>query len=343
MTESKNMKIAVVGPGALGSVFAALLAHAQVVLPETEQDEIWLVGRNASNSHLTKIHEQGLRIELSPHAIRQVGEKQAEILSKPVNNLRIGGLDGYPENCHLALVLVKSFDTSKAAATIKKIMATDGLAVSLQNGLGNVETLADALGRERVCPGSTLIGANLGEPGVVRLAGLNTTYFAAETQPGSVRLGYLQRLTGHLERSVAPVELAKDLSEVIWSKLVINCAVNPVAALLDVTNGALLESEAVRGLMSELAAEVVQLARTLGVNLPFDEADAARRAFKACEINATNYNSMVQDMRHSSSTEIEAMNGAVERLGAQYGIPVPANRALANLVRAKKSFLVPVR
>lgn len=220
-----------------------------------------------------------------------------------------------------AIVLVKTWQTERAAGQLAECMAKDGVALSLQNGLGNYETLREALGTEVAALGITTLGATLLGPGVAKLGGEGPV--SVETHP---RLG---PLTGLLAESGFSVESIPNLDSLRWGKLVINCAINPLTALLRVPNGVLLERPAARELMGELARETARVAALRGVELPFP--DPAAQTEMVAQRTAANQSSMLQDLLRGSPTEVDAINGAVARLGRE---AAPLNRLMFQLVRA---------
>ena len=130
-------------------------------------------------------------------------------------------------------------------------------------------------------------------------------------------------------------ELTEDADALLWAKLLVNAAINPLGALLRVPNGALAESADARALMAQVLAEAQAVARALGVALP--EGAALERVLGVCQRTAANRCSMLQDVQRGRVTEIDAINGAIARLGAEKGVSAPLNAALAQLVRAAHS------
>jgi len=331
------MKVAIIGAGALGSLVAGLLAISQEVSGNKDKAEIWLIGSKSATGHFETIQTQGLKLKLTLNVLEQMPEELAEKFASPIRNLNVtqNSAEAFP--CELALVLVKSYSTSKAAQDVSKFLALNGLALSLQNGLGNAEILAGGLGQARVAQGTTMLGAGLLEPGKVLFAGLNQTYVGADATFTTEKLKYLDFFKNQLERVNAPIILTEDVQSLVWGKLVVNCAINPVAALLDITNGELLEKAATRHLMSEIAAEVVKVAQSKGIKLPFPASEAANQAMQVAQQTSQNYCSMVQDLRRGRPTEIEALNGAIVREAEKLGLNVPVNRTLTELIRARQN------
>ena len=214
--------------------------------------------------------------------------------------------------------------TERAAELLSGCLAPEGLALTLQNGLGNCEILSGRLGPERTALGVTTVGASLPEPGVALPGGNGTV--TLEAHP---RLGPLESI---LRRAGFEVQTVADAAALTWGKLVVNAAINPLGALLRLPNGALLERPEARALMGELAREAAAVAHGLGITLPYP--DPLRAAEEVARHTAPNRSSMLQDVLRGAPTEIEAINGAVMRLGEQVGVETPVNRLVCRLVRS---------
>ncbi|MBN2555286.1 MAG: 2-dehydropantoate 2-reductase [Anaerolineales bacterium] len=235
-----------------------------------------------------------------------------------------------PQRCRgtkLALVLVKSWQTEQTARQLKQCLRPDGHAITLQNGLGNLQMLGDVLGEGRVFQGITFAGATLLGPGHVRLAGRGPIYLPSGPQPES--LG--EALIG----AGFEVFWHDSLEALQWRKLVVNSSINPLTALLRVTNGRLLEEPHVLELMCAIAAETAEVARASGVRL--DGNDPAQEVRSVAEATADNRSSMLQDIDRGAPTEIDAINGAVVRAAEATGLPAPYNRTMWSIVRGLTS------
>jgi 2-dehydropantoate 2-reductase len=231
------------------------------------------------------------------------------------------------ESCHgsfsKALVLVKSWQTERVARQLESCLDGSGIALTLQNGFGNVETLQAVLGSVRVALGVTTIGARMLEPGYVQ-----------HTGEGRVSLGPHDNVTGFgelLKNAGFQVELIADPQSLLWGKLVINAAINPLTALLRVPNGELLARPSARELMQEAASEAALVAAAKGIRLPYDDPEDAVEA--VAKNTASNISSMLQDVLRGTPTEIDAINGAIIRESEKVGLLAPVNRILWRLVR----------
>ena len=291
----------ILGTGALANLFAARLSAAGV---DVAMLGTWPQGLAALNEH-------GVRL------VNAAGMEKAFPVRATADPGECGG-------ARYALVLVKSWQTERAARQLAACLAPDGIALTLQNGLGNREILAAHIGESRLGTGVTTTGATLLGPGRVRPGGEGTISLAENPS--------LEPLIGLLRRAGFAVDVKSNLDALIWGKLVINAAINPLTALLDVPNGELLDRPAARRLMADVANEVARVAEAKGVRLPFPDPVAA--AEEVARRTATNRSSMWQDVRRGAPTEIDAICGAIVRAGDELNVPTPLNRSLWLLVRA---------
>lgn len=301
--------ILIVGTGALATLFAARLSaigHPISMLGS------WKNGLQALN-------ENGARL------VDTNGVEQAYPVDATDN----------PADCkgaRYALVLVKSWQTERVARQLADCLAEDGLALTLQNGMGNRELLAGALGlpfdvaqdTPRVALGVTTTGATLLGPGLARAGGEGV--ISVEAHP---RLGPLEAA---LSGAGFNVQVVNDADALVWGKLVINAAINPLTALLRVPNGELLQRPAAHKMMGILAQEAAAVATAQGIHLPFE--DAVTAAEDVARKTAANHSSMFQDIRRGAPTEIDAICGAITKTGEKLGVSTPVNRVCWHLTRA---------
>ena len=229
-----------------------------------------------------------------------------------------------------AVLAVKSWQSERAARLAAGVLAPDGLAVTLQNGLGNLEKLAKCVGAERAVAGVTTQGAALLGPGYVRYGGGGETFFAlcASTR---VRL---QKLAALFEAAGFPARLTDELEGLLWGKLAISAGINALTALLSIPNGELLSRPDASEIMLAAARETEAVATALGVEMPFD---ASEEVSKVAASTGSNFSSMMQDMLRGAPTEIDAINCAIAREAVRHGVTTPVNDMLCKLVRAARS------
>lgn len=223
-----------------------------------------------------------------------------------------------------ALVLVKAWQTEHVAEQLRECLAEDGLVVTLQNGLGNREVLERSLGSSRVALGATTTGATLLGPGLVREGGEGI--ISIERHPA---LGLIEDA---LRSANFNVNILEDAQSLIWGKLVINAAINPLTAILRVPNGKLLELPSAREMLKALALETARVAEAEKILLPFPNPVAA--AEEVAQKTAANHSSMLQDVLRGAPTEIDAICGAIVKMGQKHNIDTPINWACWKLVKA---------
>lgn len=308
-------KILVAGAGAVGSVVGGLLARAGA--------RVTLLGRSA---HMQAVRADGLVVEglFGDHRVHRL------ICATEPREL---------EGPYAAVLLtVKAYDTAATAAAVAPLLAPDGVLLSLQNGLGNLEAAARAVGAGRVLGGRVIFGAELIEPGRVRV-----TVFADPVLVGSPDAGATgrqveaERWAARLAAAGVPAEPTSTLLAELWAKVLYSAALNPLGALLGVPYGALAAGPDTRAVMDAVIDEAFAVARAEGVALTWPDAAAYRATFYGRLVPSTagHRSSMLQDMERGRPTEIDAINGEVVARGAARGVPVPTNTVLTRLIRAR--------
>jgi 2-dehydropantoate 2-reductase len=301
------VKVAVVGAGGIGSVFGGQLALAG--------HDVWLIHRR--REVIDALEREGLRLE-GPDGDRRVPVHATD------DTTHVGAAD-------LVLVVTKATDTRAAAEAARALIGAQTLVVTLQNGLGNLETIAEVLGAERCLLGMTYIGATLPGPGHARLTATGMSFLGEPNGALSARVEHLARA---FSEAGLPTQATDRLWEMVWGKLVINAAMNATCALTGASGEAALRSEAACAWLGLVAEETAAVAAALGVSLPYP--DAAARVRQHCRDVGASKPSMLQDMERGRPTEIDAINGAVVREGKRLGVPTPYNEALLLLVKARE-------
>jgi 2-dehydropantoate 2-reductase len=291
------MHILVVGAGAMGCLFSTYLKEAahEVSLLEILPERV------------DRINRQGIRVE----GVRGRHRVKVRAHATPPS-----------VEPDLVIVCVKAYDTLRAAESIRNVLRPDTRILTLQNGLGNVEILAEVLGGDRVLGGVTAEGATLLGPGRIWHAGQGNTILQAG-QAGETLVAVF-RDAGFQARAEARIQ------DHIWGKLIVNVGINALAAVTRLRNGRLPELEGSRQIMEAAVSEALAVAKVAGVSIPFPDPWAA--VVEVCRNTAGNVASMLQDVLKHQPTEIEFINGAVVREGKRHGIPTPVNATLTALV-----------
>lgn len=296
------MKIAVIGAGAMGSLFGGLLAESGA--------EVWLF--DIRTEQIAAINQNGLNIEKDGH-FRRVHIKAT---TDP----------DLIEKADLAIVFVKSPQTRPAADIAGKLVGSEGLVLTLQNGMGNADIIAETVARDRIVAGTTSHGATLLAPGRIRHAGTGATIIGMWA---GKNLGHADRVARVMTRAGIETEVVQNVQSVIWNKLLINVGINAVTALTAIKNGQILDLEITRNLSRAAVEEAMSVARAQGIQV--DE-DAVEHVFQVAKATGANRSSMGQDVDNKRLTEIDAINGAVVRIAEKLGLKVPVNLTLTALV-----------
>ena len=302
------MKIVVVGPGAIGSLFAAYLAKSK--------EEIWLLDK--SSQRAAKLNECGISLEGS----------SASWQSKPkvtANPQDIGQAD-------LIIICVKSFDTKLAIEKIKPLLNQETKILTLQNGIGNVEIISELVGQERVIAGVTNEGATLIDIGKIRHAGRGETIIGAIDGKTPVALRTIREIFNKVGFNC---KMSRDIKSLLWSKLIINVGINALSAITRLPNGKLIEYEGTKRILRDAVSEAARIAKRKRVKLIFD--DPLAKVEAVCEGTQSNLSSMLQDVLRKKRTEVEFINGVIVRLACELGIDVPTNKFLLDLVKTIES------
>ena len=260
------------------------------------------------------------------HVVEQALRGRADLVVVDRTRAPLRGLEPPVD---AAVVCVKTHGNAWAADVARRLLAADGVAITIQNGLGNYEPLRDAVGADRAAVGVIYVGARMDGDRLVT------------TGPGRVELGRpagaapraaLERLGALLEQGGMTVAVVDDAWPAVWRKVLTNAALNPTTALLGVTNGELLADPRASRIADGLAREVARVATAAGVAMSEDDAVAWWRGMVGAV--AKNRSSMLQDVEAKRPTEIDAICGAVYREGRRRGVDAPLNQAMTVLVSA---------
>ncbi len=303
------MNISIIGTGAMASLFGARLS------------------RVASVALLGSWTE----------AVRTIRRAGIHVAGDGTFYVHAAGDPDDAPSADLAVVLVKTYQTERAADWAARTVKAGGIALTLQNGLGNVEALAARVGVDRAMLGVTTQSATLIGPGHVRPGGRGTTHLgflpierAAPRDWSADSPAY--EITALFNAAGFASVVSEDVEALAWGKVIVNAAINPLTAILRVPNGALLESDHTLELMRSITAEAASVAKAHGIALPYP--DPSERARQVAQATASNHSSMLQDVLKNRPTEIDAINGKIVERGRAVGVPTPINAALTALVRA---------
>lgn len=305
MGEVFIIKIAIVGAGAIGGLFGSLLHKGG--------ENVTFVDIN--QEHIGVIQSVGLTV------VRQSGNEVLKI--KATTKIEEAGT---PD---LIIFAVKSYDNQQAAHDCLKIVGPNTIVLTVQNGIGNVDTLAAVLGANHIIAGTTAFGCTVLGPGKIK-----------PSEKGSISIGELDgRITPRLEKVVAAftragieMHTSQNVDSLIWTKLLVNVGINALGAITLLTNGQLLEYEETESLQAAVVAEGAAVAKAKGIEFMTD--DILQHVRVVAQGTYSNKASMRQDVERGSRTEVLAINGAIVAEGKKYGIPTPVNDTLTKLVKS---------
>jgi 2-dehydropantoate 2-reductase len=299
------VRVCVVGCGAVGSLFAANLAQLDEV-------EVWAY--DLAREHVEAINRDGLRLSGA-----------GEVVARPRATSDAKELPP----CDFGIVATKAMHTGSAIEATAGAFA-DGCVATVQNGLGNEESIANHV--ERVIRGTTFPAGRLLAPGQVQwdVKG-DTTFGPFEPKPAPLK--EIERLADACTRAGMPAQAVPDARGPQWRKVIFNAATNPVGALTGLTHGRVCEDPELRRLVSGLVDEGKAVAAAQAIELDADPEELIDHAAKP-EVAYDHKASMLQDVEARRPTEIDYLNGGIVRFGGEHRVPTPLNRAIWALVKA---------
>lgn len=305
------MKIAIVGCGAMGSVYAGLFASAG--------HEVWAIDRWAE--HIEAMKKNGLRLE------GKSGDRTVKV------NATTQAKDAGP--CDLVVLATKAMQVAPAAESIKSLLGKDTPVLSIQNGLGGPEAAAEILGRERVMVGVVGgFGASMKGPGHAHHNGMELVRLGEFGGPITPRL---KRVEETWSGAGFRVKVFDDIDQLVWEKLICNCAYSGPCGLAECTTEEVMNDPDLARVSAACATEAYAVAKAKGVKLGFTDPVAYVRDFASKIPKARP--SVLLDLMAKRKSEIDVINGSIPRVGKQVGVAAPVNETITALVRAKEARL----
>ena len=304
--------VAVVGAGAVGGFFGAMLARAG--------HAVVFIGRLP---HVQAIEQHGLRLDMA-------GRVESIPAAASIDLSAVQGAD-------LVLFSVKSTDTAQVAEAIAPHLKDDAIVLSLQNGVENAERIARHV-RQTVVPAVVYVATATPEPGLVKHHGRGDLVIGPLVAAAAQDAGVAVSLDGIRQAFAAagvPVTISANVVGELWSKLMVNCAYNAISGLAQAPYGELAALSSIRGLQHAVVAEVCAVASAVGVDLPLRESLTAME--RIADAMPAQLSSTAQDMVRRKPSEIDHLNGFVVRRGREVGVPTPANLALYALIKLVES------
>ena len=314
------MKFLIYGAGALGQAIGCMLAadghHIDLVLRER---------------FIKTIQETGLKTT----------GILGDFTAPPKNCSLLSSIDHAKKHYDYVLITTKAYDTQTAIQEVATLGNRASQVVSMQNGCGNVELLEHQFGQEKTLGARVITGFEITQPGLITI-----TVSADSIHIGSCRAGAIPLAASILAAAIShaghPTLAVEDIHQSLFAKLLYNCSLNPLGAILGVHYGALVEQEETRGIMSRVIEETFSVIIALGGRTPWANADIYKEVFYNTLVPAT-YNhrpSMLQDLENGKPTEVDALVGYVSSQGKRLGLATPTCDMLAALVKFKERQVV---
>ena len=286
-------KIFVLGAGAVGSIYGALLS---------KRNDVTLIGNKA---HADAVNSKGLSIS---------GDMNETLHLKADTEIR-----ETPEKT-LIILTTKAYDSANAIERIKKLLKKDTVILILQNGLGNEEIVKRAVGdKAKSLRAVTAMAAEFFEPGKIK-------FWSGETIVEHDEVA--EKITEIFNRCMLKTSLSSDINKEVWNKLVVNCVINPLSALFHVRNCEIAVNS-LKSVRHEIVRECVEVGKAEGISFPEDLEEKIDKEI----FNYTNFSSMYQDIVKDKRTEIDFLNGKIVELGRKHHIPTPVNETLACFIK----------
>ncbi len=296
------MNIVILGAGAIGSLFGALLSKHHNVL---------LLGKKP---HVSAIQSTGLHIQ-----------------GETVFHEKISATDTVKDvsfDVDLLLLTVKSYDTIKAIKQAKPIISKNTIVLTFQNGLDNIEKLQSVISKNQILAGITTHGAVFKSPGVVHHTGIGRTIIGELDGTETKRLKNIVEL---FDEANIPVKTSHDILKDIWQKAIINSSINPLTAIFQCKNGYLMENPILFHLVSCLCEESTNVAKSMGYT--FTTKYLFEQTIQVINETFNNNSSMLQSVERKSQTEIDSINGKIVTFGRKNNISILLNESVCFIIK----------
>ena len=300
------MNIVILGAGAIGSLFGALLSKHHNVL---------LLGKKP---HVSAIQSNGLRIQ-----------------GKTMFHEKISATDTVNDvsfDVDLLLLTVKSYDTIKAIKQAKPIISKNTIVLTFQNGLDNIEKLQSVISKNQILAGVTTHGAVFKSPGVIHHTGIGRTIIG---ELDGTEIKRLRNIVELFDEANIQVKISHDILKDIWQKAIINSSINPLTAIFQCKNGYLMENPVLFHLVSCLCEESTNVAKSMGYT--FTTKYLFEQTVQVINETFNNNSSMLQSVERKSQTEIDSINGKIVTFGRKNNISVLLNETVCFIIKQSYS------
>lgn len=309
------MKILAFGLGALGSVYSCLLKEQGHQVDGLDRETV-----------LNSVKDNGVRVS----GIWGEHEARLDNLLSTIDQIEGRDYD-------LVILTVKSYETEEVARQISRVVSPGTYIMLAQNGYGNFEAAAQFIPPSQLILGRVIFGAETIGWGISKV-----TVIADDVVIGSpdnlIDMHVLEAFSLAFNQAGIPTRSSSEVMKFVWGKIIYNSALNPLGAVLEVPYGKLAENSNTRAMMDNIIEEIFAVLKAHGQSTLWPDAVSYRQAFYGQMITTTalHHASMLQDIQRGRKTEIEALNGAVVKLGKKYGVKTPVNELIVSLLQAKE-------
>lgn len=312
------MKILIYGAGAIGSVIGGFLSKSG--------EDVALLGRP---QHMETIKTKGLSIQ------GIWGEHKVSNLKVFSTNSQLK--EEIKEPFDLIILTVKAYDTISALADIRNLAGVNTYVLSLQNGLGNVESISGAIGKEKTLGGRVIFGAEILSP-----ANVKVTVSADDVVIGTISNKTPASIADEIAKTFTlagiKTRTTDEIEKYIWGKVLYNASLNPLASILGITYGELLESEYTKDIMRRVVAEIYSMMQRKNIDLLQKTKEEYIKVLfnNLIPLTGSHKPSMLADIERQKRTEIDQLNGAILKMAKDIGISLPTNQTLYELIKFKE-------
>ncbi len=305
------MNILVYGLGAIGITFATFL-------------------KESGNNVYGKVKDKNFPKNLYIDGIW--GKHSAEL-----DGISDNILDFKDINLDLIILAVKSYDTEKALNDIKKILKPNSIVLLTQNGYGNYELAVKIIGKEHTLLGRVIFGAKVIDKGKVRIT-VNADDVRIGQPDNAIDKKVILKIVEKINKAGIPTSYSPDVYKILWDKILYNCALNPLGAILECSYGELADNKNTRLIMNKIIEEIFLVAKLNNIQLNWNNAEEYIDFFynKLVPPTRNHFPSMYYDIQTGKRTEIDALNGAIVKLAEKVGIKAPTNETIVNLIKFKE-------
>jgi len=314
----KKMKISIIGLGAIGSAIGGFM--------RLKGFDVAGYGRNP---HISEIRKNGLKIKgiWGEHIVRDFEVYTS--VDEGKERLKVSDF---------IIISTKSFDTRKAVEEISEYIKEDAVVASFQNGLGNMEEIADIVGERRTGGARVIFGSKILSPGEIEITvyggEILAGHFLSERAP-EWAIEKIKKVVDFLNSSGIPSKFVEDVKIYLWEKMLYNCALNPLSAIFHLPYGTLYENYETRYIMKETLKEIFRLMDKIGIKTRWNGWEDYFRYFgeKLIPPTSAHIASMAEDIKNGKRTEIDFMNGYMATMGEKVGVEMSVNRTLTLIIK----------